>query len=532
MRKINSETWIVSFIMGLCIVFSMSAGVRGYGDGYSYCLMVDSLMKDGDLKVEKEDIVRWKNNKFDNIAIGAHVFFDKKGTPRYAKPFLYPLISIPFYFFGGKGFSLLNGLFLGGSIVFCYFFIRKYFNKINSMLIAMLFFFCSYIPVYVSWIHSEMMLFFACSLCMWLFFCKNKSSLAALIIGIVSSVKIVFLLLLVPFFAVMIFEKEYKKLSKSLAVFILGIGFILSLNFLLFGQLSPYSGVNRGFFVSKAGESERVEEMIYPVTAIDSQFEGFEFNSWKLFFRNLGNFFIGRFTGIIWYGFPGVGCIGLYLLKRRHLVKEERKIGDNILLAAIALVLVLIIARPLNYFGGKGFVCNRYFFILPALLFLPLFKAFKNPKIIMLLFLPGLLINFNIITSEVFAKSKSFYYKKYSNTFIPGVYACAFPLRHFPLELTQIESLPVSKIKISENRSFYFPLGFKEKNDKGILIDKEQEIVIVQRGKENFILKTDRKNLSLKPAIKLKSRLSEEYKSFYYFKAKQLTLINNAAVAK
>ena len=553
MRKINSEILIIILIMGFCIMFSMSAGVRGYGDGYSYRLMTDSLIKDKDLKVDKKDIARWNDNKFDKTAIGAHVLFDKKGTPRYAKPILYPLISVLFYFFGIRGFSLLNGLFLGGSIVFCYLFIRHYLNKINSIIIAVLFFFCSYIPVYVSWIHPEMMLFFSCSLCMWLFFCKDKRLLAVLVVGIISSVKIVFLLLLVPFFAVMVSKKEYKQLSKSLVVIFLGIVFMLSLNFLLVGQISSYSGENRGFYVSKIDYNKSIETTIYPMVLINSQFEGFGFNSWKLFFKNLGNFFIGRFTGIVWYAFPAIVCIIVYLFSRRYLSKKERIQGDSILITIFLLIIILIFSRPLNYFGGIGFICNRYFFMLPALLFFPVYRRVKNLNLMVFSFLPGLFINFNIMEYEFY--DKNCYFQKYSNTFIPGTFTCFPPLRYFPLEIVQIESFPVPNERISDRITLYFPLGYKKKDEDGVLMDKGQEIVIVEnyendflllnnnRGtvknklnlkldmntktdnSEEFILRTDSGTVTLNPKVTLRNIKDKKYKRFYYFEVKKTMLI-------
>ncbi len=527
MAKINRELWVISFILVLSIAFAMSTGIRMHGDELSYYLMSESLLRDGNLVVEKEDIARWRNGEFGDSPYGTYIFIDRREVVRYGKPLLYPFIAVPFCFFGVRGLALLNGLFLGGSIIFCYLSLRRYLFKIGALFIVLMFFSCSFMPVYVFWMHPEMMLYFACSLCMWLLVCKRRTLLPALIIGIVSSMKIVFLLLLVPLIAVLISKKEFKKLNKAMRMCFLGIGIMLFLQFLFFGRISPYSSQKRAFVVlNSKGTYSTVQQEIKPIIVSMSQFEGITFSSLGLFFRNLRIFFIGRFTGVVWYAFPGIVCAGVYLLYRRCIQKQERILGDSILIAMLFLAVVLIIARPLNYFGGIDFICNRYFFILPAGLFLPLTKIVKNSKKFGLMFLPGLLVNFYIINYEVSEKSRFFYYRNYPYAYSAGLYTRIIPFfKYFPLELTQIESLPVHKIKVSENRSFYFPLGFKEKNEKGILIDKGQEIVIVQNSKENFILKTDRKNLSLKPAVKLKSGLSGEYKSFYYFKAKQLTLI-------
>ena len=168
----------------------------------------------------------------------------------YAKPILYPLIAAPFFFlFGANGFSLLNGLFLGGSIALSYLFLRKYFNRVDSLFIATAFFLCSFIPVYIVWVHPEMMLFFACSLSMWLWLHKDKTTLSALIIGIMSSVKIMFIFLLIPIIVVLGFDRKFKELFKAIGIYALGVGAMSFLTVLFFGQFFPYNGA-KGFIYS------------------------------------------------------------------------------------------------------------------------------------------------------------------------------------------------------------------------------------------------------------------------------------------
>ena len=445
----------------------------------------------------------------------------------YGKPILYPLIAIPFFLlFGRIGFLLLNGLFLGGSIALCYLFLRRYFSKNNSLFIALAFFFCSFMPAYVTWIHPEMMLFFACSLCMWLWLCKNNTGIFALLVGIASSVKIVFLLLLLPFIIISLFKKQFKQLFKAIAMCILGFGLVLGLTYLLLKQFLVYSGpADLGFITSSSLAMEDIKKSL----VIDiSQLKGIEFSTWKLFFRNMVNFFAGRFTGIFWYAFPGLVCLSFYLFNRKGIIRQDRLLGDGILVSMLLLAVVLVVARPLNYFGGEGFICNRYFFIVPALLFLPTIKQVKNPRLILLFFLPGLLVSLQVINNYIFIMDWD-HNKQWRKTYLrpQTAHAASFPLKFAPLEIAQLEEIMIHNLEISKDIFLYAPAGIKNQVGKRILVDAGQEAVIVQKDNLNSVkLATNHGEIILEPKVRLKSKTSSEFRGFYYFKAKQETWIN------
>lgn len=515
----KSEIIIISFIFCISIIMTVSIGIHKYGDSPSYYAMADSFINDGDFIIDNRDITRWNNNKITDIPIGVYVGVDKSGVMKYSKPILYPLIAAPFLFFGLFGVELLNGLFLGGSVTIMYFFARGYFTQMQSLLISVLFVVCSFMPIYAAWMAQDIMLFFACCLCIWLGLFKNKAMLAALIIGVVSSAKIMFLLLLLPLIAGYITKKGIKEILKTLGACFLGISGMFFLNFLFLRQFSAYSGL-RGYFFIQSPQYITLELVRNNLVVVKSQLEGFEFNSWQLFSRNLFNFFFGRFTGIIWYGFPGVISVGFYLLRRKKLLRLEKTSGDSILMVMVALILILIIARPLNYFGGRGFVCNRYFFIFPALFFLPAMRIIKKPKNLALAFLPGLLISSQLINISLPSN-------KYSSSFPLSAYTRAFPLRYAPLEISQIESFIVPNFEISESTSLYAPLGLKKRISQKIQLDRGQEIVIVRKqGAENLKLETDYGEIVLEPVVTLKSKVIKESKSFYYFKAKYSIWVN------
>lgn len=532
MRRINyhGEIIVISFILFASIIFAAAIGVRGYGDGNTYYAMVSSLIKDGDLILDNRDIRRWQYDRFQNMPVGVNVLIDGKGVIRYNKPILYPLVAAPFFLFlGRRGFAFLNGLFLGGGIVFCYLFLRRYFNKSYSLLITTMFFFGSFILVYVAWIHPEMLLFFTCALCMWLWLNKNKTVLSALVIGIAGSVKIIFLLLFIPLIMVLVSEKKFKKLSRAIGICFLGIGFISVLTILLLGQISAYSGVN-GLITSRLVPYLTTGEIKKALAIIPTHLIGIGFNSWDLFFRNILYFFLGRFTGIIWYAFPALICAGIHLLHRRYLIREEKILGDSILFVTLLLAVILVIARPLNYFGGQDFICNRYFFILPALFFLPAIKKVKKPKIIVLAFLPGLLISYQIIKNFFFFEHWHSRYGKATYTFAQSAHTGTFPLKYAPLEILQVESFFIHQVKVSENISLYAPSGLLKQIGQKILIDVGQEVVMVNKNSINYLkLETNHGKITLRPWAVLEDRINRERRSFYYFKADLPTWVNNVS---
>lgn len=503
---------LVVFILTVSFIFTESIGIHNYGDSPSYRLMIKSLIYDKDLILDKKDIQRWKN---EDTPTGAYVFIDKKGVIKYGKPLLYPLVALPFFFiFKTSGLILLNSLLLGGSIVcgFCY--LKKYFKRFYSLILSILFFFCSYIPFYTGWMTPDEMIFFACCLVMYLILVKNKPELAGLIIGIVTSAKIVFSLLLIPLFAILIEEKAFRRLKNTIYLYLTGLLSMLILTLIFLGKISPYTELS-GYIPARVKPYSTIDDIKNSLVIVPSLFIGIHFNSWDLFFRNILNFFIGRFTGIIWYASPAFICIVIYLLSIRKMRKKEKIIGISILLAAFLLILILIILRPLNYFGGEDFIGNRYYFILPAMLFLPLRKI--RPYKLILLFFSGFTVSFSILKTELLSKNRDFFYAPY--IFKHSAYTCMFPLKYAPLEISQIESFMVWRAKISENTFIYIPCGIKKQERGKILLAEGQEAVIVRHAKSDlFKLSLGKQSIVLHPRITLQDKIHQEYKTFYYFK--------------
>ncbi len=501
-------------LAGIVILIAV-LGVRTCGDSNTYYSMIESLINEGDFIVDNRDLTRWQHHyEHHKRCYGpsaVSVVVSKQGTIRYAKPIIYPFVAAVFFFLLGEtGLALLNGLFLGGSILLCVSFLGKYFSKRNSFIIAIMFFFGSFMPAYLVWVHPEMMLFFACVLCMWLWLSKGKIYIAALAIAMAASVKIVFVLMLLPIVVELISKRRFKELTKTLGVFCLGAGAILGITYLFFGQISPYaglvallhSGVNSSLVQLKS------EMIIYPPEVF-----GFIFDGWRPLLRSMLNFFIGRFTGIVWYAFPSAVCAAIYFLKRLKITRQEKLLGDSILLSALLVALTLVVARPNNYFGGLGFVCNRYFFIVPILLFLPTLKQIKNKKTIVLMFLPGMILSLQVISHEYMRHPR---------------YNPSSLLKFAPLEIYQVESMLIFNVKMKENIVLYIPAGPRKQIDRRILINAGDEIVIVQHHSAKDIkLTTNYGDIVLQAKAKLKNRQDKTFRSFYHFKACHPTWINN-----
>lgn len=272
-----------------------------------------------------------------------------------------------------------------------------------------------------------------------------------------------------------------------------------------------------------------VEEIKNALVIIASKFEGMEFSNLGLFFRNALNFFIGRFTGITWYAFPGMVCVFIYLWHRKRICREEKIVGDSIIAVTLLLIVILIIGRPFNYFGGMDFVCNRYFFILPALFFLPTIKKIKRIEKVALILLPGLLISFQLMRNEMAVKDwESGLWKRTAYILPHAAHTHTFPLKYAPLEIAQVESFPIFPLEISGNINLYALSDLKEIVDNKVFFDTGQEAAIVQKnGADYFKFETEKEEVILKPRMTLRNKSGREHKSFYYFKASRPTRITN-----
>jgi len=518
--KLNADAKIVCFILALAVLFAVWAGPHREGDGVSYYMMTSSLARDGDLILDQRDAVRWDKENFEGIPVGVYVRFDDNGYMRYAKPVLYPLLAAPFLLTMGRyGLAVLNGLFLGLIVVFSYLGLRRYIRRLYSFLFASVFFAFSFIPAYISWMTPDIFLFFSCSLCVYLLYADQPEA-CALIIGLIGGEKPAFFVMLVPLIAFVAFGGKPRQLVKTLITCFLGAILVLLINFCFLKTFYAYSDPK--YMVSSGMAPHTLEELRARLVLAPAELLDMRFNSWPLFIRNISNFFAGRFSGMLWYGFPAVVCVFTYLWRRRMLTPVEKARNDSILSAAVLLMAILLFFRPLNYFGGLGFWGTRYFYIFPALFLPAAFKGMKRPWLVFLFFLPALWVSSQVLGSSLFVRAWGSSLWRERNVLFFSVHTCKAPLRYAPLEINTIENLRIYHLDLGEGLTLYTPLGMK-KNPGGLFIfEKGQEMVFLGREKQTGLaLKTTAGEFALRPVLTLRERSGQEQKSFFYFKTSQ-----------
>jgi hypothetical protein len=140
---------------------------------------------------------------------------------------------------------------------------------------------------------------------------------------------------------------------------------------------------------------------------------------------NLIYYFIGRYSGIIWYFFPAFLFLILFFFNKKLLHQWL------IFLAVFAEILIFVVLMPDNYAGGGGALGNRYFLpIYPFLLFLmPTKQKIKNLYlcwIMAAIFISPVLIS-------------PFIHSHYPSTLVKKS-----PFKFLPVEMTLVNNFPTN----------------------------------------------------------------------------------------
>jgi hypothetical protein len=195
--------------------------------------------------------------------------------------------------------------------------------------------------------------------------------------------------------------------------------------------------------------------------------------------HNLGYFFVGRYSGLVPYFFPGVFAIlALLAAPRRRPAWQWMAVG-----AALAQGLLFVVATPYTWNGGG--VGNRYFMgAYGAMLFaappLESIGAVLLPWLIGGLFVAPLVLN------------------PFVASFRPANDAKSGPLRLLPVELTLINDLPVN----TDPDRAHIWFGDLGKGDPGFLVyflddnaygrEADRSFWTRGRARAELVIKTDR----------------------------------------
>jgi hypothetical protein len=442
-------------------------------DEATYYMMGHSLAKDRDLTYRRDDLARvWK--EFDSGPSGLFLkqgrdilewgmmrrppFFWTRAQPDpdgsrlyYGKSFIYPLFAAPFVtVFGTNGFLVLHALLLAGVSWCAYLFLHARAPALPSAVLAGAFVMATVVPVYFVWITPELFNF---ALGCFAYFCwlykevatpeqmtrrmrwlagRKSDVVAALILGIATFSKPTNALLMVPIGIYLLWRRRFAPAVLTSVVFLMIAGGLFLVNMAISGEWNYQGGYRRTFYFEfpfQTPEASFSSIDTHEMTRGEALTEVL-FNK-SVFWSNLGNnlkwYFVGRYSGLVGYFAPAVFAMIAFLVgARRRPLWQWLVFGS-----AVAQILLFVISLPYTWFGGGGSVGNRYFmgaygiflFLLPPIASVALSAI---PWIVGMLFVAKLVLN------------------PFVSSFRPGSYADAGPLRIFPIEISNINDLPLN----------------------------------------------------------------------------------------
>ncbi|MBN1549925.1 hypothetical protein JW979_00590 [bacterium] len=397
-----------------------------FADEAVYLCMTKSLALDFDLKFEKMDLVR-SFHDYHQGPLGIILKQNQNGNIFFAKPLLYPLFASIFYkIFALNGFLILNTIVWWGIIYLLY---LHWGNSGKALLFsAGVIIFSAFSP-YLFWIHPELLTagFITLSLFLWHRYSQHEhDNKHIIVIGISLALAITIKPQSILFVGAVgmdfLLDKRFRSITLLTIILIAALVFTLSLNMLFTGSINPYSGERKLFYddFPYASEQNSFQKTGQTWSSASASFNF----SWEVFRADAMYTWIGRFSGILWYYFPGVAAIFLFLYcpgNRKHWLT---------LFSVLTILLTQIIFIPTNYHGGGGALGNRYFtFFYPALLMI-LPRAPSKRISLIVLAIAGFL-------------SGPYWVQPFSASFSPNAHCQKGLYRWFPVEWTLTGSLPI-----------------------------------------------------------------------------------------
>ena len=516
---------------GVALTVDFPRTAMGFqSDEATYYMMGHSLAEDGDLTYRRDDLMRvWKE-----FSTGPAGLFLKRGRDVldwglmlrppfvwtrtqpdpdssrlfYGKAFIYPLVAAPFVkIFGTNGFLLLHALLLAGVAWCAFLFLHARSPALPSAVLTGAFVLATVVPVYFVWITPELFNFaivFFAYFC-WLYkevapaaemprrvrwLASGRSDLvAAMLLGVATFSKPTNALLFIPMLAYVLWRRNLARAVALCVLFGTLAAGLFAVNTAISGEWNYQGGDRKTFmwefpFQTPASTFEAVNTK---AAARDDALTGIIFD-WRVFWTNLGNnlrwYFVGRYSGLVAYFATAVfALLAFFAAPRRRPLWQWLVLGSG-----VAQILLFVISLPHTWFGGGGSVGNRYFmgvygiflFLLPPISSLALSLI---PWIVGGLFVGKLIIN------------------PFASSMAPGTYADSGPLRWLPVELTNVNDLPIntdsSRVRVwfgddpgtQATKNPGFQIYFLDKN---WFLEADKSFWVRGESRAEFLIKTDR----------------------------------------
>jgi hypothetical protein len=349
-------------------------------DEPAYFLMSLSLARDGDLRCEPRDLARLFH-EFPYAPVRNLIVMSDDGwrTVYFGKPFLYSLLAAPFArLFGAHGMVAFNMLLLLAMVWMATRYLARRNPEGRAALFAAGFFLLSPAFVYAFWLHPEVLMMAAVTTSLFLAWNRGPEETSPLL-GLASGVALAAAAYHKPILALLGLAPlaGWLKLRRLRPAAAWCLGFVAAslvlagLALLWTGHPTAYLGIERAGVTVES--PERLPLVPVPATV---EPEDAPANSWAWIFRvpelrprqlaeDVWYFLVGRHVGLVpYYPLAALSLLFFLLFSRR-----ER--GWWLLLSLGGVALFYFLWIPFNWWGGGGFVGNRYFAVAcPAFLFL------------------------------------------------------------------------------------------------------------------------------------------------------------------
>ena len=517
---------VLAVFGGLALTVDFPKTAVGFkGDEATYYLMGHSLAADWDLAYRQADLQRATREfesgpagvflkKGQRVAgvrlVAAPPFFRIAGAPDpdrarlfYGKSYIYPALAAPFVrLFGTNGFLVFNALLLAAAFWAAFTFLSARSGTAAALTLSSAFVFATVVPVYFVWIAPELFNFsiglLACFFWLYKHVVRDRpphesrwlrgewtDGLAAVLIGIATFSKVTNVLLLLPFVGWLLRQGQLRRALLVCVLWGVVTAGLFGVNVAVTGDWNyqggervtcygkfPFQDAATGFEV--CGDRARNEALGGVIFDRDV--------FWTNLRANLEYFFVGRNSGLVAYFFPAVFAMATFLFAFRRRASWQWFVFGGL----VAQILVFIISQPYTYFGSGGSVGNRYFMGAYglALFLLPPIDAVTTaflPWIVGALFVAKLVLN-------------PFY-----TSIRPGEHSKAGPLRWLPIELTNVNDLPIntdaSRVRIwyGDNPGLHDP-GFQiyYLDDNSYLKELDKSFWVRGESRAEVLIKTDR----------------------------------------
>jgi len=475
-RRVDPVPGLVAAALLFCIYAGIAVAVdfskASFGfqsDEATYYMMAHSLASDGDLAYRRDDLARVyrefdsgpsgvflkRGRDLDIRTTSAFPFVSVASTPDrdrtelfYGKSYIYPLAAAPFVaVLGTNGFLLLHAVLLAAMLLAAYLFLNARSSPAVSVIFAAAFVMASVAPAYAVWITPEL---FNLSLVVLGYFCwlykevidpadaprgtrwlltGRSDIVASLLLALATFSKPSNILLILPVLIWLTIRKRWASMFAVGALFVVTGAVLLAGNIWVTGEWNFQGGDRRTYYATYPFEDAKVAwddiGQDRATDGVDISFGSPTFSRYLA--HNAVYFFVGRYSGMAAYFFPGLFAALAFLL-----VRQRRRPWQWLVLGiGVAEILLLIIWIPENYFGGGGAVGNRYFmsaygvflFTLPPL---ESVAAAAVPGIV------GALFTAAIVLNPFFAAVN------------PAEHAKQGLFRLLPVELTAVNDLPIN----------------------------------------------------------------------------------------